>query len=504
LRRQILDIGRDSVWYLVATIWSSLTSFVAVPIFTRVLVPSEYGVYSLIAGTILLVGNFCSIWLAISIVRFHPVYEKEDRMDEFYSTIYHYFPHVLAAVLLVALPLVALFLPLGENRAAICFGIAVFPLYWMFRVSQGLTRARRFSKFYAIQAILADAGRYLVGAALVAWVGLGVKGIFMGWLGALVLVVIMQMFVLSVMRYFHWDRYSPTLERELLHFGLPLIAVNLLGSALSMADRYIIGILKGTSEVGLYAVVYSLTTAVMFFLISFIELGAIPVVTRTYENEGEKQAVALIRTLTRYFLLVIVPSAVGMWVLRTRIMMVITSAKYIPAQNAILPLVIGIALSQFAWLPAISFNLKKRTRLLMWPVLIAAVFNIALNFALVPFYGYMGAAWATLLSYIVYVAVAVVLARRLMEWDFPWGMLAKTSAASVVMGAALYWLNRLDIHGIGALALLIAIGTVIYFCAILAFGGFSRQELTSVLALGKRLPLVRNLTGRGAKGGKEE
>jgi O-antigen/teichoic acid export membrane protein len=251
-------------------------------------------------------------------------------------------------------------------------------------------------------------------------------------------------------------------------------------------------------------VVYSLTTAVMFFLISFIELGAIPVVTRTYENEGEKQAVALIRTLTRYFLLVIVPSAVGMWVLRTRIMMVITSAKYIPAQNAILPLVIGIALSQFAWLPAISFNLKKRTRLLMWPVLIAAVFNIALNFALVPFYGYMGAAWATLLSYIVYVAVAVVLARRLMEWDFPWGMLAKTSAASVVMGAALYWLNRLDIHGIGALALLIAIGTVIYFCAILAFGGFSRQELTSVLALGKRLPLVRNLTGRGAKGGKEE
>lgn len=208
MRRQILDIGRDSAWYMLATVSSSLTSFIAVPIFTRLLVPSEYGVYSLVAGTILLVGNLGSIWLAISIVRFYPAYEKEQRIDEFYSTIYHYVPHLLAAILLVALPLVALFLPLGKNRAVICLGIAVFPLFWLFRVSQGLSRARRLSKFYAIQAMLVDAGRYLVGAALVAWVGLGVTGIFVGWFGALVLVIIMQMLVLSFWRYFRWDKYS--------------------------------------------------------------------------------------------------------------------------------------------------------------------------------------------------------------------------------------------------------------------------------------------------------
>lgn len=501
MRRHILDIGRDSAWYLLAAVSSSLTSFIAVPIFTRVLVPAEYGVYSLVAGTILLAANLGSIWLAISIVRFYPVYEKEDRVDEFYSTIYHYIPHVLAAILLVALPLVALFLPLGKNRAVICLGIAVFPLFWLFRVSQGLTRARRFSKFYAIQAMLADAGRYLVGAALVVWVGLGVKGIFVGWLGALALVIIIQMFVLSFWRYFRWDKYSGELEREFLHFGVPLIAVNILGSALSMADRYIVGAFKGSSQVGLYAVVYSLTTAIVVFLISFIELGAIPVVTRTYENEGEKQAVALVRTLTRYFLLVMVPSMVGMWVLRHRIMVVITSLKYIPAQNVILPLLLGISIGEFGWLPGIAFNLKKKTRLLMWPVLSAAVFNIVLNLILVPFYGYKGAAWATLFSYVLYFIVAVILTRRLMKWDFPWDMLVKTAAAAAVMGAALYGLNRLHIRGVGSLALLIVIGTGIYFSTLLAFGGFSRQELTSVFALGKRLPLVRNLVGRKGKRG---
>jgi O-antigen/teichoic acid export membrane protein len=498
LKRQILEIGRDSAWYLVATVFSSLIAFIAVPIFTRVLVPREYGVYSLIAGTVTIVSSLTTVWLIGAIVRFYPEYEKRGRLDEYYSTIYHYAPHLLAAVLLLVLPLVFLFVPLGRYKSAICIGIAIFPVFWVFRISQGLVRARRFSQFYALQAILVDSGRYLVGAALVAWIGLGVKGIFVGWLSMMVVAVLIQMTVLSFWKYFKWNKHSPKLEREFLRFGIPLIAANVLSLLLSVGDRYVIAALQGSAQVGLYAVVYSLSLSLIVFLVSYIELAAAPVVTRTYEHEGEEEAIAVISTITRYFLVVLIPSVIAIWLLRYRVMSVITSVRYVSAASVIFPILLGIALGELAFLPAFSFFLKKRTRLQVWPVGVATAFNIILNLVLVPFYGYKGSAWATLASYALYLGMVAAIGGRLMRWDFPWRVLARVSAATGVMGISLYFLNRvhLQMRGVLNLALLIVMGTVIYFSALLALGEFTRQELALGFSLFKRLPFIRWLFKR--------
>jgi O-antigen/teichoic acid export membrane protein len=495
LKRQILEIGRDSAWYLFATVSSSLIAFIAVPIFTRVLVPREYGVYSLIAGTVTIASSLTTIWLAVAIVRFYPEYENKGRLDEYYSTIYHYAPHLLAAVLLLVLPVVFFLAPLGRYKSAICLGIAIFPVFWVFRVSQAIFRARRLSKYYAIQAVLVDSGRYLLGAALVAWMGLGVKGIFIGWLSMMVLVVFIQIAILSLWKYFRWSKYSPELERELLRFGIPLIAANILSMLLSVGDRYVIAAFKGTAQVGLYTVVYSLSLSLIVFLVSFVELATSPVVTRTYENEGEEEAVAIIRTITRYFLVVLTPSVIAMWLLRIRVMSVITSAKYISAASVILPILLGVALGELAFLPSFAFFLKKRTRLQVWPVGVATASNIALNLFLVPFFGYKGSAWATLASYALYLGMITVIGGRLMRWDFPWIVLARVSAATGVMGVSLYFLNRVHLHirGVFNLALLIVLGTVIYLGALMMLGEFTTKELALGLSLLKRLPLIRRL-----------
>lgn len=501
MRKHILDIGKDSIWYLVATIASSILAFIAVPIFTRVLVPRQYGVYSLVAGAITLLSVLGTVWLTGSIVRFYPEYRKNDKLDVFYSSIYHYVPYVIGACLLVILPLLIFLLPPSIYKWPVVLGTAILPLALLFRISQGLSRARRFSKYYAIQSIAADGGRYLVGAALVGLLGLGVSGIFLGWLGALVAVVLMQLIVLSVFKYFSWRRNSKDLQREFLHFGLPLIAANILGTVLAVSDRYIIQLFKGAAQVGLYSVVYSLSLSIIVAMVGFIELGAGPVAVRAYEEGGEEQAIPIVRTLTRYFLFVLIPSAVGMWLLRYRVMSVITSPKYISAAAVFLPLLAGIALSESSWLPSISFYLKKKTRLLLWPVGIAAAFNVALNFILVPKYGYTGSAWATLASYAVYFVLMTIIGQRIMRWDFPWGMFFRVLGAAGVMGVALYFLNRIHSRGVLVLALLIICGAVIYICVLLALGGFSREELRSVIGAIKRLPLIRRLySKRGSKG----
>lgn len=501
MKKHIVNIGKDSLWYLIATASTALLAFIAVPIFTRVLVPYQYGIYSLIAGAVTLISALGTVWLAISVVRFYPEYESQGKLDEYYSTIYHYVPFVLAFCLLVLLPLLAIFLPASSYKWPLVLGVAVLALFWLFRVSQGLARAKRQARWYAVQVMVSDSGRYLLGAAFVGFFGLGVAGIFLGWLIALVVIVVIQLVTLSFWKYFDWNKNSKELQRKFLHFGVPLIAANVLGMALSVADRYIIQLFKGATQVGLYAVVYSLGTAVVVFLVSFIQLSSTPVVVDAYEKDGEEQAIALVRMLTRYFLVVLVPGIVGMWLLRLRIMSVVTSPKYIAGATIILPIIAGVALGEFAFLPSMAFNLKKKTKLLLWAVGMAALANIALNFALVPFYGYAAAAWVTLASYVVYLALVTILGERLMHWDFPWMMLLQVCGASAVMGAALYFLNRIHARGFFALLLLIAIGTAVYGITLLLFGGFSRNELRSAYGLALRVPLLSRLSrGRGGDG----
>ena len=111
------------------------------------------------------------------------------------------------------------------------------------------------------------------------------------------------------------------------------------------------------------------------------------------------------------------------------------------------------------------------------PRAVAAVVNIAINLVLIPSYGFAGAAWATLISYVLCFVLVVVFALRYMRWEFPYASAARVAVASGVMGACVYALERVMIGGWGGLALLILIGALIYGACLLAFREFTGPEL---------------------------
>lgn len=46
MKERLIEIGRDSAWYLVSSIAVTVTGFVAIPILTRILPPRQYGIFS--------------------------------------------------------------------------------------------------------------------------------------------------------------------------------------------------------------------------------------------------------------------------------------------------------------------------------------------------------------------------------------------------------------------------------------------------------------------------
>ncbi|MHB8896758.1 MAG: oligosaccharide flippase family protein [Candidatus Geothermincolia bacterium] len=482
MKEKIVEIGRDSVWYLGANIGAAALGFISIPIFTRIFDPHDYGIYSLVSAAIVLLAPLFYIWLSQSALRFYPEYQKNEELGVFYSTIYHYMPHFLGIIFFILLPVAVFVLPLGQYRVVICLGIAIFGLFTVFMVSLELMRARQFAWQYSVLTVLMAVGRYLVGAGLVVWFSMGVNGIFWGWLGTLVLLVPIELYALRAHRHVKWKDHSPKLNREFLGYGFVLIFGAGFSNILTVADRYIVEIFKGATQVGLYSVVYNLMVNSAAVILSVLVLAATPVLMKTYENEGEEESRHLITRLTRYFLIFLLPSMAGLWVLRVRVMSVISGARYMPAVTAVLPLAMAMVLVNLTWLPAAGFLLKKRTKLMLWPVMVAAVLNIALNFILIPTYGFVGAAWATFACYVVHFILVVAMSRGLMKWEFPWVGATRVLAATAIMMGGLFALRLLPMRGVGGLIVIICLGTILFFAALLLVGGVEPNERRFVLS----------------------
>ena len=109
--------------------------------------------------------------------------------------------------------------------------------------------------------------------------------------------------------------------------------------------------------------------------------------------------------------------------------------------------------------------LAQKTRQQAMVLAVAAVVNILLNWVFIPRWGAIGAASATLLSFLLALCLSVLLGRRLIDIRFEGLDLLKIIVGSAIMAAILMipaahytWLS---------LVLQIMLGVVVYLCAML-------------------------------------
>src|SRR3970040_339661 len=142
--------------------------------------------------------------------------------------------------------------------------------------------------------------------------------------------------------------------------------------------------------------------------------------------------------------------------------------------------VVGITMSVYALFAIANFGLllKKRTMLLLTITLVAALLNVAMNFILIPRMGYMGAAWATAISYAALSAAQFMtcpqgLARFATARTMPVSLACATVLVAVANGSDLFGLH-------GAWTRLFAAGALfvlLYALPVLALDANLRRTL---------------------------
>ncbi len=470
---------RDVIKYLPSQVAPALVGLAAVPVLTRLFAPAAYGNYVLVVTTVSLLVTVVG-WLGMSVIRFYPACERDGLLGPLHAS-------VLAWLAISALGLAAVFLgtvslarsSLGDPLYHLMLiGCVVFGLNAAFAVLQEFLRAKRWAGWYSVFFTWRSAAGFGIGLALVMAFGLGVEGLL--W-GSALAVGLALPFVwrLAVRNSPRKGRVSGRLTREMAMYSLPLVVSNAAAWVLSLSDRYIIELFRGSDEMGVYSASYSISETSILLLISLFWLASGPISVTIWENEGIEKSRNFVSSVTRYYLLLCLPAVVGMSVLARPVVELLAGASFHEGFR-IIPFVAfgGLFLGlQQRFQTGLLF--LKKTRHIAVAITVAGLANIGLNLLLVPSYGYMAAAVTTLVGYIILLAIMVIASRKYFVWDFPFRSLGRAVLASSIMAAAVGPVgNRLTSFPLANLAVAIPLGVVLYSAALWLLGEVQPSEKT--------------------------
>ncbi|MDP2182858.1 MAG: lipopolysaccharide biosynthesis protein [Actinomycetota bacterium] len=487
LERALRAAGSDAARYIPVRFIPALTSLVTTPIFTRWIDKADYGAFYLISPIASLVAAVSVGWLQSSTVRFYWPSHKKGKVDAFLSTVIWTGLTSLVAFALACA--IGVWLGAAHIDAAIMRLIPMSLFYFitftwaglLLQVLRAANRSASYAKLSIGVTLLVTA--ISVGLVLAGW---GATGIFAGAaIGNLVFLPFMLRAVREEGDIVPHGLDRPLL-REMLVYGAPLVPVGLAGWALAVLDRFVIQAFRGPSEVGLYAVAYSLGDKIMQLVTMPLILTMMPSLTEAYEKRGQRLAEQMQTHFTRYFALLTLPLLTGLTITSQVFMRVFTGPDYREAY-AVLPIVAaGSMLGQLANIAGTGLGMHKKTRLIMVNTLVAAAFNVAANIVLVPRIGYMASAINTVAAYGILLFMTWLQSRRYMRWLLPWESLVRIALASAGMGAVVWGTTLILPATLWALIAEVCIGVAVYGTLLVAFGGVRAEERAFVRTLAAR------------------
>ncbi len=443
LSATLRQLGKHSIIYGLGSLLPALLAFVLLPLYTAYLTPIEYGVFSLLLVTSNIVSVVAQMGLGSALFR-EIIYQESDESTALGTAL----TFLVATSGLFCLILTSL----SAKFSSLIFSTPNYaPLLSLTFVSSLLSMTDvvamtklRIGQNSALFAALSMA-RFALGVALniffIAVLRRGVTG--------LVVAGVLQSSVsaavsLRVLR----QELRPTLSipmlRRLLAFGVPLVPFGLARLALTSADRYFLQRFFTTHEVGLYSLGYN------FGMVISLVVWAVQLAwpAQMFAIAKRPDAEGVFSKILTYYLAAIGFLGLGLSVLAREILMVMTTPAYYGAYAVVALIALSYILYGTVFITNTALETRNKVKY-MSPIIIgSAVINLGLNYLLIPLYGMMGAAWATLISFSILAVVQVAVNLRLWHIPYEYKRIAKmTLVWGLIYGGCLLirtpkiWLN---------------------------------------------------------------
>ena len=437
LRARLKEAASHTAIYGLGSVLQSLLGFILIPLYTRYFSPALYGIFTLVTLVGTVAGAIFFLGGSSALSRSYYDYQSEDERRQVVGTSLSITlagaALQLVAGLLLARPVSRWLFATDQYAPHVAVALASSAVGFVNGLFFLVLRFHRRSTLVITLNILtlAISTGFILGLLSLAHYGV-MAPVLGGLLG--------QLFLLAALLTAARESFVFTISRrELrpqLEFGLMAVAIGLGYYILDSVDRFFIAKYCSLADVGVYSLGYKAGMLIhIVFILPFSQIWA-PMRMQYREDASSR---ALFQTVLTYYWILGLAATLVMSMFSQEIMWVAARRpEYFDAYRVV-PVVMlahlfygvinivdfGIFVSRKVWYHALLF----------WA---AIVLNAALNFLLVPRFGYMAAAWVTLGSYVTLAGAIFIASNRF--YAFPVeakrvGALLGSSALALVAGA---------------------------------------------------------------------
>lgn len=245
----------------------------------------------------------------------------------------------------------------------------------------------------------------------------------------------------------------------------PLFVNQLLQGLFFKIDALLLPGLAGDVAAGTYAAAYKVSEGAGIISSSFT-LALFPRLSRHADLSGAY------RLALRLLLQIAMPLAAGIAILSAPVVAIVGGREYLPdSATALAILICYLPLSYANGLTQYVLIAAGKQRMLTGAFAVALVFNLIANLALIPRFGYIGAAWVTVASEVVLLVPFQMAVARISR-DVSLVREAATPLFATLLMAPVVWWLRDAVHPLAA----IPVGAAVYGLALWALGGVDATQ----------------------------
>ncbi|MCH7573947.1 MAG: oligosaccharide flippase family protein [Candidatus Marinimicrobia bacterium] len=441
--QQIRALSAQTLFYGFGHILARSITFLLLPLYTNVFSPAQYGVVSLAYAFMGFMAVALHYGLDAALMKRYIQADDAGRPDTLTTA---YLSFVVTSLLVAA----ALFLlreqlagpilggPYGRYLAYIAL-ILCLDVLWS--VPQLLLRSENRPGAYLAFSLSNVALSLTLNILFVLKMKMGVEGVLLGNLITSGILFLISFPVVA--RRMAKGRFSPRIWRQLMRFGLPFLPAGIFAMMMELADRYLLMALTDMQTVGLYSAGYKLGSLMLLVTMGF-NMAWHPFFLKQGDSPENRRLFARVTTyvlatlgMVWVMMLVWVP-----YLIRLNLGPVTFYGQQYWDSVGIVP---WIALGYFfhgAYLLQLpGAFLRDESKWVAITRGAGAVVNIGLNLALIPTYGAMGAAWATMASFGLMALLFYLVNRRIFPVDYEWRRLLRIG---LLMGMA--WMLYLKLE----------------------------------------------------------
>ncbi len=399
---QIKSIFKNTSWLSVSQVVTSIAAFLWTILIARYLGVSDYGIVSFAISFTTLVSIIMDLGMSTYITR--EISKHKNLLAKYMNNIF-LFKFLLAFALFIISGIILYGLRYSHLTILVTL-IFIIEMVFMSMTGflNGVFQAFEKVKYQSIGTIL-NCLFLLLGILITMGLDLGVVFIAVSY--TLAYSIYFSYMFLEYVHKFSFPQFELDVSfiKEVLIKSLPFGLTNFFYTIYFSIDIVMISYLSGDYATGLYKSAYNIINVFTTFFVVY-QAVIFPVMSKFFE-ESQNLIKISYELSVKYLLLIIIPISVGVFFYARPLVDLIYSNQYSLATTPVQILIWTVSFLFINGAASILLNAIDKEKTVTKVYIIAALFNVALNFILIPHMSYDGAAIATVASEILITVLTV-------------------------------------------------------------------------------------------------